>query len=702
MLQIQNIEGIQRRYSQKNMLLGYYHHVLQNSLVTVPTEVVSNAFVLDFETRLKEAVVFEQNLREDAKKQILELLVSTYDKLSPQDLVPQLKALGFNVPAKVRKGDVVTEEDKIYEFVVDMQARIAKSISEGGLTNIMVKESLSFKTGLNFEALKDINLSSIQTVVSKAQQFYTQFRAESKGDNLALRLAEATESNGLLKAVKALYLTFNSPEGMNVACRESHVLESFFTQTLGQSFVTVESEIPGKCYRYSNIAINELSFAEAISGFMFCLNASMGSQSQAEGQVQMPLSKIAEQLITGVGTILPFTPSEAGTVDINNLDSHTAQIYLIHVLRRLMRDDFGEYESRIQSQIKANSYFKFDGSSAHFFNDLKVLSVSYEAFRDVAAYYRGMFNSDSLLFADSFQMHHHRRSQIRDFVEERIKQLSSVVLGVESDRFYRTAQHVIEQRSSVLLDYPILPTVHVPDDQVARLPRYTMANDHLAFLSVATSGLISGSWSDVYEASRLGVARAVLSSASRVEPLFYVTRTLDGDILTSRAIKNKFRFFGLNSLLTIAKRRDDVSEILMKHAQIKYLLSAEDLARQASIPLDMAEIIYHGEKNYAGYFADLGESNDIFYILEPNVFRIVDVLLAPDDALEVVPFVAKFPAILTEVSGFTAEAEIKTHEREKPKGKKGGKKKPKNDLDPTDDDVDPIDPTADPIIDPVE
>lgn len=670
MYQIQNLESSSLKYSQKSLLLGFYHNVLTASAVTVPVEIVSNQFVLDFEVRLKEVSEHMAELREETKRALLTKIVMTYDTIKPADLAAELQSMGLRIPAKSGRDSDSEELDRISDFVLDITQRISRQLTEGGLTNLMLKESLSLSSGLDFSAFADVDMSAVVSIVDKVHSFYGQFLNESKGDTLSEILVREGGTDGLLKAIRAFKNAFTTHKGMNVSVRESHVVDIFFQEVAKTPFIEKEVEVPGRCYRYTDINLPELNFAESLAGFMYCLNVSIGSMSHTDRMAEMKLADIVDTLVTGVGTVLPFAPKEAGHIDTNRLNSHFRMIYLMNMLRRVLRDDNGEFYQRVFNQIKSNSYFKFDASSAPFYEELSVLSIAYESFRDTAFYFRHMFTSSDIRFNDD-ALHHRRRSQITDFVEERIKDLAKVIVPMESPRFYKTAQHVLASTASMYLQYPMMPEVLVPSNQTNRVTRYAMSTEMTSYLSVATSGLLRGSWYDVAHYSRTSLPPSVLAKAAVVEPLFYVYKDFEGDILTSQAVRAKYRFMPLDEMLRVAARRDDVSELLTSVSQTKFAASVDILAREMGLPLELAQVIYddlHGrgpsvktiKKNgdastknitVSGYYADLGDSARVFYLVNPKTFGIYQVIEAPDDQLEVPPIVARYPMLLTEVVG---------------------------------------------------
>lgn len=657
----QNIKS-KLMFGTKNLLLSDYFSDMVSRRVPVPARVSNGMFLLDFESTLKEVIVGQQKINDDKFRLLVSMIVKVYDTLEAKQLAPILIEAGLKVPVKGSGKSVESEEEALTRMIDTIKERIARQITESGFSGAMISTFFTESAGsFSFTEFKGIDLASVSLVVRETQSFYSKFILGGKGDDLAMTLNSAIATNPILHSASALLRVFYSAEGMYVTCRESFIMDKIFKDVFGKPLVSKDTLFNGRFYEITDIDMPDLSYADALAMYLWSINQSMGIDVALDDKKQvLSAGDIIKELVTGVGLVLPFLPSEAGKPNVKKAQDHYKRIYLINLIRRISSDLPGSYYNSITNNIKNNRFFKLDESETEFHFSLKVLSMAYEAFRDTAAYYKDMYTRKDVFFSDTVTLHAKKRDKITEFVEKLVDQLKGSIQNAEHPAYYKLASHVTNTSETELVSSPYIPDWTVDrkavDDATSlmMMPSGTSLTIGQPVLRVMTSGLHPSStgWFDILGIlAPLQLPYAAIVNATRVKPEYYFTVPDDSVLLNSDAIQAQLSFMSQSEIDALAQKNRVVADMIQSVSQRFTPYSAEEFSMRMKLPVEVARAILNRDgvgSSFTGSWYDLSGLVNVTYFLSPHLSPIYEVIENDEPNRYLPPFIGIYPTLLTE------------------------------------------------------
>lgn len=631
--------------SHKNLMLSDYMQDFKTRSVAVPVHITTSLFILDFKTILSEIYKGQEEMQEAKLRQLLSLLVKSYDTINDKDLVKELKNLGFS-PDPKNKYDT----DPLETIVADLRLRIGRSVSESGLTGLMVSNFFtSNDKSSDFKEFKDVNFANVSALVGKAQNFYAKFISKEKGDILGMDLHALMGGNAILSATRSLMRIFYQSTGSYVSCRESFVIDTIFKDVFGSNLIEKTPIIEGRFYRITNIDVPDIGFVDAAAAYIWSINLSMGISSGIDTSANLKISDILKELVTGIGVVMPFVPEEAGTVESKSIEAHYSKIYLLHLIRRITTDQVGEYYSRITQMVKANRFFKIDEYEQSFDEGLKVLSICYEAYRDTAFYYRDMFHRTDVFFRDYDTLHPDKRKKIVDFIDSLTDKLKNTNMSLEHPAYYKLPTHVITPMTSPFASVPMIPDWYVPRKQRDSLPRYILGDTAEATLSVGSSGLHpSANWWDILDKlNTTKIPFPLIRSCRRLEPVYFFAQPTDLGPLAGDVIKNMLSFFPVSKIKDIAKTEPQIADAILSQGSLMYIRDVYEMSQLLRVPLTIAQKMMEAGGSDEGFWVNLSDLDEAVYFMEPSVSQVYEEIPRDEPGRYIRPFIALFPTLVT-------------------------------------------------------
>jgi len=373
----------------------------------------------------------------------------------------------------------------------------------------------------------------------------------------------------------------------------------------------------------------------------------MGISTRVSDSETVSVSSLVDQIVTGIGEKVPFIPSEAGPVSEDRLNAHYKVVYLIHLIRRFMNDDPGDFRNRVTNAIQGNRFFKAEGMEKMFNEELYVLSACFEAFRDTAFYFRDLYRNESLLFSDWQSLHPKKRRQVTAFMEEFILSAGTFTYGVDHPAFYKQSGHLTMHTASSLASSPLGIEPYIPDSSWANATHFVLGDAGDTFLRLGTSGVLTGSWYDI-EDSELPRNKRVIQRATPIRPFFTFKLNIADTLLTSQLVKMMFSIYPLNKLDELYKADREIYQMVVKMGQLRRFDRVTDLSMAMHLPLEIAEAIWDQTPSEDKRFIDLSDVTGITFIFDPELSPYYEVKELSAERY-VTPFVGKFPLLVEEI-----------------------------------------------------
>lgn len=655
------IRPLARVADTKSVLVSCYFNDLFTGYVSVPASLSNNVFLLDFESQLKTIIDAEKEESAAKLDQIINLIVSTYDKLDPSDVVDKIMAMGIKINKEIlqdKKGRIkdpnasrgVTERSIMLDFVDKMQSKMTSITTESGMSNLLIKDILTDKRApLKIDAIQEAGLSQVADVVEITQKFYAKFLNMERGDELGVYLNEFMNQNPILKTALALTKILRSGQGAYVQARESYVLDELFKQIHGTPLVTKTELIKGKFYTIDSTKFTEVSFADAVAAFMWSLSRMMGLDPSSEDVLKVSLQEMVGQVITGVGQNLPFAPTDAGVIDQKNMQDNYMLVYQLHLYRRLLKDDAGDFKNRVVNAIKTNRFWKLEEGEYMFNENLYVLSAAFESFRDTAFYFREMYKRTDLLYKNwqSNALHPLKLKRVRDFIEDQISKFSTFDQASDHPAYYKMAGHITQHTVSSIVGSSLNIDYSFAKRDKFKVPPFIIGDKMEQFVRIFSAGLLSGSWWDLNDGS-LPRSIRVINAAPLLTPVYSFSIPISDPLLNTSVVRYLNSIYPLRTISSLRLTNPDIWDDIMRRGQLMSFSSPEDLSMVMGMPLEIAEKLYERQED-GDLFIDLSAVTGMTFFFSADIYPIYEMALLSTDRY-VPPFVAKFPALDEEIS----------------------------------------------------
>jgi len=589
--------------------------------VTLPAAALVEQFQLDFRKALELTNLMIQKESEEKINALMQLFTQSYDVLPTPKLVTLAKQQGLvlNKTSKEDKEAKGDEDAAITALIEDMRRKATRSIVEGGLTNMMIKEVLSNRLSSKQMSEKP-RMSTVSDVVTTTNQFFSQFVRKVQGNQLALWLNIQVKENIILHALSGLYDIIRNGETSVVQCRESYALDALMKDALGVKLVETSPLLEAKAYKIESTIMNDVAFVEALSCFMWSLNEVAGIKTNKGEVTSYKLDDLVTQAVAGVGELLPFVPVEAGKADPKRMEEMYMQVYVLHIYMRLLRDQPGTLMPRVMNAINASKFFKLEETEAMLTKDLYITSLAFEAFLDTAAYFRELYHKNDVYFSDFLKLHPLKRQQIVAFVDKNVERFANYTVGLENPTYYRQMGHVMNHTNN----FGLLENINLsydffrPDvDKLSRERIWSPDKKASTSFKLYTAPRVSGDFYDIYDAD-LPVHISMLRTAKALDPIYSFYVDVPNALLASAVVKHLHSIIPISVMDALEKVQPALTDIIKKRGVLRRFRTAADIAQYFATSMEVAELIYgvHGKDNL---FYDITGWNEILFVLDKGV-----------------------------------------------------------------------------------
>lgn len=606
-------------HSWKNGFLSTYIDSMMTESITVPAVINHERFLLDFEHTFSTVVGDMERLSKERTLNLINLIVTSIDKLSSLDLAKQIMDEGLLVPATSgrKKGGAdrpphQMESDKVEELVAELQKVFMKKITETGVQGILVEDVFGHRLDFSdLTALKTITFPSVKDTVGQIQDFHRSFVNMQRGDELSARINTMISVDPLLLSVRSMIAIFRSGTGAYVPVRKSHVFSELSQRVFGSTLLDMEEIIPGKIYNVSNINMPDMYFSTPLGIFMWSLGAITGLDFSAGSGGSVTMSDFASTIVTGIGDIAPFMPTEAGVYDERSAIDIYRKVFFLHLAERVIKDQPGSLYGSVRSAIASNKYFfKTDSLESGFDQNLYCMSVAFETFIDTAVFFRNFVGRQDILFKDQSLLgndHPMKRKQVADFVDTYIfSQYKQFVYGSTHPAYLKQAAHLFTGDSTWLSPTNMSFDESVDRHSLMTLPKF-MSVDGSEVFSIAAASFTSGSVYDI-EQSELPYDRRVLFRAGSFSTYRTANSFLNSPLMNIESIRRKLSVTPLYEIADRYVKYPFLRDFIAQHGVINFYRDPADMADKLQWPREIVDIVWRNALLSAVTDADLSKT----------------------------------------------------------------------------------------------
>lgn len=640
----------------KSLLLGTYIDQMYPRFVNVPAIITHERFLLDFDASLAEIADSQKQLTKEMKKNILSILVATNDKLDVEELVKEIKKLGFK-PASTDKvknkatGKAALDDEVIAKFVTDLKNRMLKTTIESGLTSLIMQDVLSDQDNLNgLKGMNDISIDQVGSVIKHVQEFFADFVSNTEPASLSKRLTDSVTSIPAVKTAGALIKLFHEGTGGYVQARESHVMNELFNAAVGHSLVDVQPILEGRAYEITDIAFRDMRFSEVLATYIWGLNASAGIETDLTSKGSFSLSDMTANIITGIGHSVPFIPKEAGSIRLGVIKDNFKTVYMMHMFRRAYMNEPGDFAGRVMNAIDLRKFFDLDGEEKMFTRNLNSLSLAYSAYLDTVAFFKSMLSQPNILFEGWRNVSDKKQTAILKFMDSELFSKHEFSFSMTHPAYYKQSALAAHAAPSPFTGSPLYMNYHTSRKSWKDTPRYVDFSDPGRTVQVAVNKVLSGSFYDLTQ-DQLPLPRSIMSKALPIETINYLKLPIDAAIIGAQVSNMIYSLISAKKMNEIAKKNPLVGDFLLKNSERELFETPEELSRSLSMPLEVARHIWNANKGtIGGYreFYSFDHNNGVLYFCSNDLIPYFEVIVHDAPITHnLPPFVIQRPAVLT-------------------------------------------------------
>lgn len=682
-----------RVVAPNNTFLSFYYNELHQRTTAIPAAIVSSMFQLDFTRQL--ALVHENFKFESQEKlnQIMNTIVASAEVVDDKAIVAELIKQGLK-PDRVKHNS--TAEKDLLDFVADLKMRAIRASVETGLTGVMIRNVLNERQAeAKIPKITDADITHLKGMIDTTSELFSLLVTGDTGNDIAAALSKKIQANPIISLVKNIQAVLRTSGGAIVPVRESYVVDEFFKTIFDEPYLQVDTVLNAKVYEIKSCIFKDMDFGDYMAGFVWALQTSLGIEVAGEANTiqTTTLNDTVRQIVTGYGESLPYIPAEVGPLNLDLMFREFMKVYMLHVVVRLVRGDGGDYKSRVENSIKTNRFFKLEEMQRDFGLNLNALSVSYEAFKDTAAFMRDMYERNDVLFAsshlrgkDGSLLTEHNRLVLTKHLNDSLARIQTYITSMDHPAYFKQPAHVLNHKNPYIgmeikdVSY----TIHRSDVRAAS--KIILVKEGEAVMrdsmKLFTTGLKSGSWYDLPDES-LAFPRQIMADARVIEPIYSFTEDIQSPILLTKVARHIYNLIPLTTLHNLERTRPDLADLIRRRSQLMTYLGPEDLASDLGIPEELASTLWGPKGRGSREFLDLSGLDGVLYLFEPRIFPYYEIRHSGVDR-SISPVLAMYPALDVETIStisttskpnfITPESEKKLEDKETKVPKKAEKK----------------------------
>lgn len=643
----------------RTAMLSDWFNRINNEKIQVPASVTTSLFVFSFEQMVDVKTNFRK-MSSERIKATLNLLKSSLNSLDDAEVVSMARELQL-VPSEL---DDAAPAQNILDSIRD---NIRRSFLMQGVSSFFIEDVLSSSgSGIDLRQLGEVKYEDLHRAISKIQDIYSRLAAGQPAADIVSTLRALFEGETLFATIRQLHFLMTAAPGGSVSTKLSHVLNTFSRGMNGQDIVTLTEEVPGILYQVDGVdGFPNLEYKDLLGGYFAMIRTIMGVTTTNTTQ-SVNFRELLTGMMTGVDMPLPFVPSDLRPESLETVERFVVQQFTSRVIELICKRDYGTVASGLRSIMDDRKYRRNETFDAFLQESLDVVSVIFEAFKNVTGMLRGLIDNPTIWFDD---VHPVRRKQYTKSLWEYLSQFSSFSTATDDRRRLYDLALVVNEGTYITTSVPkfIVPDSVIKNAESALMYANDKATEFAAYFKQPTS---SSMWD-----APVPVNHIILSQAKEVH-LDYMVRQRTPEFLTKYdAMRSAFMLQPMKDV--ISKSR--FSFTLMESARAVYVATAEEFATRLSLPLDVAQRVWKG----ADFYLDFSGTMDHIVVWPHSIAPVLETRLLSDTNYHLAPWVGTYPYLLKKeyvLTDLSSGEPIDPEDEVEPTGGKpkrgGGKGKP--------------------------
>jgi len=592
-----------------------------NQSISVPVAYEATLFVFDFRRELERAEMFRDSTRSSLRS-VVQLLSRVINETSVENVKKVLQEAGVAE---------ANNDDWVLQLVDRMQTGIYRSVTQGSLTPLMLKDVLQRAdfTSLLETFNQNMGYAEIEQILHAIQQFYGMFVQSDSTESVASYIHGQLASNPVYNFADGLYTIMDKIPGASSEAKLDYVMNKISSVTTGRPYLDYLPVIEGMVYEiHSSALMTDVTYYQLLHAFFRMLRSLMGVYTNPE-TVNVNIQDFVNMAVTGIGELLPFLPAEVPNEVPSRAEQLVVTLFHFHLTYRILLGQYGNLSARIEQVKDIRKYSRNDAYEQVIRDGITISSVIFESFLDTAALLKNMLQSDRILYVE---MHPLQQKQVAEFVWNYLGKYKNFG-SLERSRFLNQPAHIINQsvpEGFVNFDFFIRDEVYDSEQKIIVNPHDWSVTEY------AKQKLVKGSSLDTPLPA--GANTRLLSFAKDVQ-VDYVYRGNLPSLLDHDLVIYSTRLVPLSKIRYVGMFR-----YLSQFGKIRYIHTPEQLSVVLGIPLEVAKAQFSGDLMYF----DFTEHKTIHYIWNHNEFPVYEegILDSAELSIYVTPFVAHYPAVL--------------------------------------------------------
>jgi len=543
----------------------------------------------------------------------LTLAASATQGVADSDFIKLAESAGLN-------------EKKARALKAEIEKEVSQSILKGSISTIFIKDALSAKSH-ELSASSKPTIDDIFESIGHCQTLYSMLTLSEPAAAIGAFWNNNQKDNKAGALVQELHRVFMKTSGPSTRARLSYVVDNVMGLVQGSKFINIEPTLPGVAYKVEDIGMfKDLGFGDFLAGHLLTTRMIQGIAPSFKGAT-MPLDKVVDNLVLGVGEILPFIPQGYIKVNEKQVTSLIEELWLYFVTLRCSTNDPGNMLGRYTNIMDTRKYKRDDNYDQPIQESIAMSSIVMESFLDTAALMKLMLESSDVYFPD---VHPIVQAKLKEFYVASLKKQSETKLDFTHPRsLYEPAyliNHTIELKS-------VEPSFSYSDDAISRTKPILTDPETFSVTEYLRSPIKSGHYTTLGDIAKMRLFHFVPEAA----PTYFMS-------LPNPSFIKEYSEF--EKLLTIKRIDDlflktDIGEFLLDKSKVIRVSGVQDAINLFNVTPDMAKRIM---KDGPGLFVQLGTLTESYFFWDFELAPIYEVA-GGTESVHVQPFVAGWPAI---------------------------------------------------------
>jgi len=692
-MRFERISKGHKRYSVKAFFLAYWMKTFKNTTVSVPGVVTNTLFMYDFEQQVKKNSDF-QELDADRLKKLAVFLTMNLEKLNSKELVDLLKEAGLGEDVKKyflhESADEAKSKSDLQGVLKRLTDGLVDSIGKAGIPGILMASVLS--EGTVSSNLKEISFD-YNAIVTSMRGLTARYQDVVRNPDIQLQNVEFSnmvQEHAPLKFIHTIKTTMKQGEGPSVPARMSYVIDEIFKTATGSTIVKERSILPGILYEVEEVSLaNKVTYASTVTAYWIALRTIMGFSSGSTVESEK-IQDIANSMLTGLAKRIPVLPSELANDSTTRAQAEGLlhEMWTLFAIKRILERTPSEFSNAMQSLFNMQKTFNMEHLKPMLLDFIDTLGICFGAYQDAAAFCYSVFTNEEIYFDD---VHPVRRKKINKVLNEFASSFNDSTEGMIEPRWPLQGRHIVGH--AIVVDKSEVEDI-LPDRIEKNIHSYFKNPLGSARVEMIRNLHISGSLIDM---PMEGVSPYNLSNFDAFRPFYGVSIQNPSFILDYPVFT---RVLGLFKYADLFTKTSIANHLASGAGTAVYIQSSFDLAKEFSIPIEMAEQLYQ-QPDFWFKFSNI---NNALFIWDHKLAPMYEIAYKEDDR-EIPPVVTLYPFMLSREYDFgdgslQDPVTIKKSETSKKTTSSKSKKKKKDDDDVDPDDVDPASPSSKKIVTP--